>query len=245
MRTQEGGNARPGPAMPTLVTCAVAGLVLVVAVGLQAPAHSVGLRWKLPRYAGRHLAAIEIDAPSPRELPGFADPDLGWLARLGWMLAALVAFWILVRLVRWVLRIARPPSAITVAGTGADSRVSGEPDAKKLRSGLAAALQVLTSERDPGNGVVLAWQGLQDAAAAAGIDRRPAETTSEFTARILYRSRNSAEPIDVLLSLYQRVRFGDHAPDAGEIAAARDSLAALVELWRTDLPERRQRRAAR
>jgi hypothetical protein len=92
---------------------------------------------------------------------------------------------------------------------------------------------------------VRAWQGLEDAAAAAGVTRRPAETTSEFTARILYRSRDSAEPIDVLLALYQRVRFGGHSPDASEIVAARDSLAALVDLWRTDLPERRPATVAR
>jgi hypothetical protein len=231
--------------MQTLAACAVAGLVLVVAVGFQAPAHSVGLRWRLPRSARRSLEAIEIDAPSPRELPGFAEPELGWLGRLGWILAALIAFGMLVWVVRRILRIMRPPPAITVAGVGSDSGAAGEPDAKKLQSGLAAALQVLTSERDPGNAVVRAWQGLQDAAAAAGLDRRPAETTSEFTARILYRSRQSAGAIDVLQSLYQRVRFGDHFPDAGEIAAARDSLAALVELWRTDLPERRRRRVAR
>jgi hypothetical protein len=146
---------------------------------------------------------------------------------------------------RRLLRIMRPPPPITVAGAGAESGLSSEPDAKVLHSGLAAALQVLTGERDPGNAVVRAWQGLQDAAAAAGLDRRPAETTSEFTARILYRSRNSAGPIEILLSLYQRVRFGDHSPDAREIAAAGEALAALIELWRTDLPERRPARRAR
>jgi hypothetical protein len=231
--------------MPALVTCAVAGLSLVVAVGLQAPAVSVGLRWKPPPAARRALAPIELPKPGPRELPALAEPDLGWLSRLGWILAALVALALLVWLVRWVLRVTRPPAAITVAGVGADSRAPGEPDAQVLQSGLAAALQILISARDPGNGVVRAWQGLQDAAAAAGLERRPAETASEFTARILYRSRNSAEPIDRLLSLYQRVRFGDHSPGPGEIASAHDSLAVLVELWRTDLPERRPTRAVR
>ena len=226
--------------MPTLVACAVAGFVLVVAVGLQAPARSVGLRWKPAPSAHRSLPAIEVPKPGPRELPPLAEPDFGLLGRLGWILAALVAAWILYRAARWILRITRPSPTITVAGAGADSGVPREPDAQVLQTGLAAALQVLTYHRDPGNAVVRAWQGLEDAAAAAGLDRRPAETASEFTARILYRSRDSAAPIDVLLSLYQRVRFGDHSPDAGEIDAARDSLATLVELWRTDLPERRR-----
>ena len=231
--------------MPTFVACSVAGVVLVVAVGLQAPARSVGLRWKLPSSESPPLRAIEIDAPSPRKLPGFPEPELGMLARLGWIVAALLAFGLIVWALRWIVRVTRPPPPITLAAAGADSGVGSEPHAKVVRSGLAAALEIFTSERDPGNAVVRAWQGLEDAAAGAGLHRRPAETTSEFTARILYRSRNSAEPIDVLLSLYQRVRFGDHSPDAGEIAAARRSLAALVELWRTDLPERRPTRALR
>ena len=63
--------------------------------------------------------------------------------------------------------------------------------------------------------------------------------------RLLYRSRRSAEPITVLLSLYQRVRFGHHAPTTDEIAAARNALAILLDLWQADFPERRSARAAR
>jgi hypothetical protein len=164
--------------------------------------------------------------------------DLGWLSALARILAALAALGILIWIVWVLLRNTRASAAITLTGLGADASVPRESDARIVHSGLAAALQILTSERKPGDAVVRAWQGLQDAAAAAGLNRRPAETTSEFTARILYRSRNSAEPIEMLQSLYQRVRFGDHHPDAGEIASARDALYALVELWRIDLPDR-------
>lgn len=231
--------------MPTLVACVFGGLVLVVAVGLQAPARSVGLRWRPGPGSERLLPFVmEPLGGLGLEIGGSGQP-IHWLSRVGWILAAIVGLGLLARVVHWIVRIIQPAPATTVTGAGADSAVAGEPDAQIVQSGLAAALQVLASERDPGNAIVRAWQGLQDAAAAAGLDRRPAETTSEFTARILYRSRRSAEPIDVLLSLYQRVRFRDHFPDVGDIAAARHSLAALVELWQTDLPERRPTTRAR
>ncbi len=231
--------------MPTLAACAAAGLALVVAVGLQAPAVSSGLRWE-PEPRTRKLIELQLE---PFELIPLvardAQPGNGWPSWLAWALTALVAFAMLVAIVRWLRRRMRRAADITVAGTGADSGLPSEADAKIVRSGLAAALQILASDRSASDAVVQAWQGLEDAAAAAGLDRRPAETASEFTARLLYRSRGSAAPIAVLLSLYQRVRFGHHAPSAAEIAAARDSLATLVALWQSDLPERRVGKVSR
>ncbi len=228
--------------MPTLVTCAAAGFALVVAVGLQAPAASVGLRWT-PSPRSRTLPPFPIDLDGPGF--EFEGSGIGWPPWVVWVLAALVAMAILYGVVRWLRHLMRRAPAISVVRTGADVGAPSEADARIVRSGLAAALLILDSERSSTDAVVLAWQGLQDAAAAAGLDRRPAETASEFTARILYRSRGSAEPIAVLLSLYQRVRFGHHAPNATEIAAARHSLATLVELWQADLPERRPKKAVR
>jgi hypothetical protein len=229
--------------MPTLVACTVASLALVTVVGLQAPAVSVGLRWR----------------PEPPNVLGLPPIDIGegyqigplegggLLAWLAWVLSALVLLMLLLWLVRVLPHLIRRSPLMNVARLGADSRAPSEADARIVQSGLVAAIDILGTEgeRDPGNAVVKAWQGLQDAAASGGLNRRPAETASEFTARILYRSRHSTEPITVLLALYQRVRFGEHSPTPGDIAAARHSLAALVELWRADFPGRRMTRKAR
>jgi hypothetical protein len=240
-RTEDAPERATWLSMPTLVACAAAGLALVVVVGLQAPAVSVGLRW-VPRQRSRTLELEPLELSWDMQLAANGQGDSRWTAWLIWALAALVTAALLFALVRWLLR--RPP-ATTVARTGADTQAASEAEARILRSGLAAAIEILAVERDLGNAVVQAWQGLQDAAAEAGLTRRPAETASEFTARILYRSRGSAAPIAVLLSLYQRVRFGEHTPTAAEITAARESLAVLVELWQSDLSERRPTKRAR
>lgn len=235
---------RPRLALPTLTACAAAGLALVVAVGLQAPAVSVGLRWEPPERSRLweppklELGDVFIKSVD-RALTDNALP-----AWMGWVLASLVVLAVLYALGHLIRRLASRADAVTLVRMGAESGVTSEAEARILQSGLAAAIQILNAERHPGNAVVQAWQGLQDAAAEAGLHRRPAETASEFTARILYRSRRSTEPIAVLLSLYQRVRFGEHAPTAVEIAAARDALALLVELWQADFPKRRQSKLA-
>lgn len=221
--------------MPTVLACAVASVALLIAVGLQAPAVSVGLRWK-PETQTRTYPPIppwEMNGAIPNFEGGSSEPS-----RMKWVLLALIAFGLLALVVRWIRN--RLPRPIHVARLGADSGVVSEAGAQILQSGLAAAIQSLSADdRDLGNAVVQAWQSLQDAAATAGLHRRPAETASEFTARILYRSRRSAEPIAALLSLYQRVRFGEHSPHPDEIAAARHSLLVLVGLWEADFPKRR------
>jgi len=239
---------RPRLAFPRLTISAAASLALVIAVGLQAPATSVGPRWQPTQ---RPLELLEIPPlPFGFGLPLAGEEQAnGWPTWLTWALAVIVALAILfafARVIRHLIRhLMRRAPLVNVVGTAADSGAPSDADAKIVMSGLASALQILDSGRSPSDAVVQAWQGLEDAAAEAGLKRRPAETASEFTVRILYRSRGSTEPITLLLSLYQRVRFGHHAPTTDEIAAARSALAILLDLWQADFPQRRTARAAR
>jgi hypothetical protein len=239
---------RPRLAFPSLAICAAAGLALVIAVGLQAPAASVGLRWQPTQESPELIEFPPLSFGGSLPFAGEQQAN-GWPAWLTWALAAVVALAILfaiARAIRLLIRhLVRRAPLVNVVGTSADSGAPSEADAKIVLSGLASALQILNSGRSSSDAVVQAWQGLEDAAAAAGLKRRAAETASEFTVRILFRSRRSAEPIAVLLSLYQRVRFGHHSPTEAEIAAARSSLATLLDLWQADFPERRTARAAR
>lgn len=210
---------------------------------MQEPPASVGLRWT-PGPPKPLFKPIRYESDELFDLAFTLRAGNGWPAWATWALAALVAVALAMGIRAWLQFRRRGLRTSTAARTGADAAVSAEVKARVLQSGLIAAIAILDVERDAGNAIVQAWQGLQDAAAAAGVHRRPAETASEFTARILYRSRGSAAPIAVLLSLYQRVRFGEHAPTASEIVDARHALAHLVELWRADFPERRTRPVA-
>ncbi len=224
--------------------CAIASVTLVVLVGLQAPAASTGFRWTPgPRVLTSRLPPFDPGGRIPISFSLRAGD--GWPAWLTVLLIVMAVIALLFALARLIHRVTQRVPAAHVAGTGGDTGVPSEAAARIVQSGLVAAIEILSTERDLGNAVVQAWQGLQDAAATAGVHRRPAETTTEFTVRLLYRSQRSAEPINALLSLYQRVRFGEYEPSVHDIRVARESLALLIELWRADFPERRKSKAVR
>lgn len=229
---------------PTLVISVVLFSILVAIVARQAPADSAGVRWQTTR----KFREIAIEPLEPTTLPQFPTGTPSGNEWLRWFAASLALLLLLVLLrtgLRQLTSNRQRSQALNI--TTADDTIlsTTEADARVLATGLAAAIDVLGAERDVGNAVVKAWQGLEDAAATAGISRQPAETASEFTARILYRSQRSAAPIAVMLTLYQRVRFGEITPHADDIATAQDALATLKSLWDSDLPERRHQRRTR
>ena len=102
-----------------------------------------------------------------------------------------------------------------------------------LRTGIELALQVLDEQREPADAIVRAWLGLQETAEESGIVRRPAETPTEFTSRILSRAFADDRAIRTLLRLYLRTRFGDHPVTTDDVAAVRAALQELVRTWPT------------
>lgn len=108
-----------------------------------------------------------------------------------------------------------------------------EPEAKpeKLLTGIGLALQALDEQREPADAVVRAWLGLQETAEESGIVRRPSETPTEFTSRILSRAFADDRALRTLLRLYLRTRFGDHPVTAEDVAAVRAALQQLLSTW--------------
>ncbi len=76
----------------------------------------------------------------------------------------------------------------------------------------------------PRNGVVQCWHRFEQQAAAAGLARRPAETSAEFTLRMLDLVDADAHAVGVLADLYREARFSRH--ELGEDARA-EAVAAL------------------
>ena len=101
-------------------------------------------------------------------------------------------------------------SAVAPATSEIPIEPEPEPDTPALRTGIELALQVLDEQREPADAIVRAWLGLQETAEESGIVRRPAETPTEFTSRILSRAFADDRAVRTLLRLYLRTRFGDH-----------------------------------
>jgi hypothetical protein len=69
------------------------------------------------------------------------------------------------------------------------------------------------AEGSPRNAIVACWLRLEDDVADAGLPRQPAETSAEFTERVLGSYSLDPVPIGELAALYREARFSKHELD--------------------------------
>ncbi len=214
-------------------------IIAVVAAGLSGTLHLSGPRW-YPHIGGKPHQAL----PHPTKVVTPKLPIGPLRHRSGelipntvlWIFGAiliLLAAWFLWR---WLKRRSAPaitPTAVAVAPTTSivEPEPDPEPDPPVLLSGVERALQTLDEQREPADAIVRAWLGLQETAEESGIMRRPSETPTEFTARILARTFVDDRAIKTLLRLYQRTRFGDHPVTDSDVVEVRRALEQLVSSW--------------
>jgi hypothetical protein len=86
------------------------------------------------------------------------------------------------------------------------------PDAiaREILSDAAAQRQVLLEGGTPRNAVVECWHRFETHGAAAGIERRPWETSSEYTLRVLDLVEAYQPAVARLGELYREARFSEH-----------------------------------
>jgi len=220
-------------------------VLVVVSAGIAGTANFTGPRW-LPHWrssqgtqARRTLPSLPSQVsrrqkPAPETTGSFPFGTVLWIvgAVAVVLIALLIWRW-------WVRRSSLPasgPHSVGVAATSevvAEPQPESEPDMPALRTGIALALRLLDEQRDPADAIVRAWLGLQETAEESGIVRRPAETPTEFTSRILSRAFADDWAIQTLLRLYLRTRFGDHPVTAEDVATVRWALEELVRTWPT------------
>ncbi len=214
-------------------------LVVVAAAGIAGTSNFGGPRWvpswKLPG----HIQAASRPAPSLGRLSRL--PPLGKAGKFPlwivfWVIVAIAAVGVAMLVWRWWA--GRPSRAATGQNSAVAAATSEipigpepEPDTPALSTGIEVALQVLDEQREPADAIVRAWLGLQETAAESGIVRRPAETPTEFTSRILGRAFADDRALRTLLRLYLRTRFGDHPVTSDDVAAVRVALQDLVRTW--------------
>jgi hypothetical protein len=106
--------------------------------------------------------------------------------------------------------------------------VLGSPSAlaRELVAGAPARRELLLAGA-PRNAIVEAWHSFEAQASAAGATRRPWETSSEFTLRVLEVVDADSSAVARLARLYREARFSDHALTEDDRAAALAALDAI------------------
>ncbi|MEN3362290.1 MAG: hypothetical protein V7637_6272 [Mycobacteriales bacterium] len=110
---------------------------------------------------------------------------------------------------------------------------SGRPAtgaAQALAGAVDAALRRL-EEGESADAVIACWVSLERVAAEAGTARRPAETPTELTTRVLAQHHVTADPLHRLADLYRTARYSTHP--LGE--DARDQARAALDRVRREL----------
>lgn len=95
-----------------------------------------------------------------------------------------------------------------------------------VTEGIEARLATL-ARGSPRNAIVACWLDLEEAARLGGLPRQPAETSTEFTARVLSTYAVDTAAIRRLAALYREARFSTHPLTESHRHAA---LVALEQL---------------
>ena len=145
--------------------------------------------------------------------------------------SAVVGGYLVYRAVRWLLRVRRERGRRrTRAGSEDDADIElldhGAAVAREMRAD-AAAQRSLLATGDPRNAVVACWSRFEEQAGAAGLERRPWETSAEYTLRVL--DLVDADPADVarLAALFREARFSEHPVTEQHRAEAMAALDAI------------------
>ena len=114
-------------------------------------------------------------------------------------------------------------------------KARGATDFEVLPDVAAAVVDEVEAQRAallegaPRNAIVRCWLTLERDVAAAGLARHPADTSVEFTKRVLARYSVDSEAIHDLAGLYREARFSDHPLGEPARQAALDALDRLHE----------------
>lgn len=185
-------------------------------------------------------AGAEPEAVAPPESDGDDEVEdievHTWVRVVMWVIN--VAFLVLLVLlfaryvVRPLTRLARARLHRTAAAPE-PAYVALEPPQAVARALLGDAgeqRRLLAGTGTPRNAVVECWHRFETAAAAAGLARRPWETSSEYTMRVLDLVDADQPAVSRLAALYREARFSEHELTEADRDAA---LAALDRIHRT------------
>ena len=107
------------------------------------------------------------------------------------------------------------------------------PDRALLTDRRAARQARMLREGSPREAIIATWLDLERLVAAAGVPRRPSETSSELVVRVLDDREVPAAALTDLAALFREARFSTHEPTealreraAGDLDAVHAALGA-------------------
>jgi len=104
------------------------------------------------------------------------------------------------------------------------------PDAERGRKALGErqdSYREALDGSDVRNAIVACWVLLEETAADAGVERRPAETATEFVVRFLHALDVDPRPVATLAQLFHEARFSTHDLPADAREHARGALDGI------------------
>jgi len=188
------------------------------------------------------------DPPAPTEQPSSSGPtqspgpnrtdqlpqghsDLPFAGLIGTVLRIALALWLLSlvwRGLRWLAqdlqaRRSREPAPLEVDFDVLDDP---EPLVEEMRRDADLQLELLLGG-EPRNAIVACWERFEEQAERVGLARKPWETSSEFTLRLLDVVSADPSAVSRLAVLYREARFSEHDITEADRQRAVEALARI------------------
>jgi hypothetical protein len=166
-------------------------------------------------------------SPPPEPVAAAETSELpGWLAPMAGALCLAVVL-VIVGVVAWTLLrdTLRKRRRKVVYG---DERKPPPAGAEQVVAALDAGLVDLSAaDADPRRAVIACWLRLEQAAAAAGTPRRPADSPTDLVGRLLQAHEVSADVLAALADVYREARYATHTVDDRMRVQARSALQRI------------------
>ena len=203
----------PGGPAPWAAAAGVVALGLVAVVTASAPVDVVSQPVSGSAHPIQLSTPPAVATPTPTASASNGLPPLDSLPTLPPILIAVIQLvvavlvaWILALLARYAWRSFPRVSTRAVTRRPLTPLPAVPDELVESADGRLARLQ----EGSPRNAIVACWVDLEDAAAAAGLPRRPYETSAEYTVRVLRTWDIAPDAMGALAELYREARYSHH-----------------------------------
>jgi hypothetical protein len=215
------------------------GVVLVVlVVGVAAGVGPSGLYHGHPHDPVFHAPVPSSSPSSPAaqggpSVAGNHHPGSGlpYLGAVGVVIQVLIGLWLLsliYRGLRWLREelASRRRRELAPLEVEFDVLEDPEPLVEVIRSDVDLQLELLLAG-EPRNAIVACWERFEEQAERVGLARKPWETSSEFTLRLLDAVSADDSAVAELAALYREARFSSHPITEGNRQSAVEALGRI------------------